>query len=89
MGKGIFAQLLGIDHDGPDKENLIQIPGKGLLPEAHAIVRVFWKNKFLYCDPTNFTWSKNLKDFAPGGYSGILLTVDLEDFKDIPQAYSF
>jgi hypothetical protein len=88
MGKGIFCQLLVIDHDGPDIDKRITYEKRPIVL-VHAIVRVFWKNKFIYCDPTNFTWSNHIKDFSPEGLGGIINTVDLNDFRSNYKEYSF
>jgi len=88
MGKGIFCQLLVIDHDGPGIDKRATYEKRPIII-LHAIVRVFWKNRFIYCDPTNFTWSNDIKDFSPEGLGGIIQTVDLIDFRDGPEEYSF
>jgi hypothetical protein len=88
MSKGIFSQLLVIDHDGPNIDKLIFYESR-IFVVRHAIVRVFWRNKFIYCDPTNFIWSNDINDFCPAGLSGITQTVDLQDFIYRPKAYSF
>lgn len=89
MGKGIFAQIVSVDYDGPNMTKLIYHPDKGYVIETHAVVRAFWRNKFVYCDPTNFTWSDNIKDYAPAGLSGITRITEFEDFVKNPEAYSF
>ena len=78
ISEGLVAHVLGVDYDGPNKTKYIFVPDRDAYAiEGHAIVRVLWKGSWLYCDPTNFTWSRDLTDYAPAGEKGITQVISL------------
>jgi hypothetical protein len=82
INKGIFSQILSIDHDGPNVTKLIYSERLGQYAiERHAIVRVYKDGKFIYADPANFKWSQDIKDFAPAGHLGVKGVINVNDTK--------